>query len=252
MTFVSHTLSCMLLALLCVCAAAPAQDGCDAMAADLDHSGSVDAGDIALMLLYFGDVDPCCGVNCDDNDPNTVDSCVNGVCQHFNPCDDGIPCTVDALDPKSGQCTHVLKDCDDGNNCTEDSCVNGVCQHVNSVRRNCDDGDLCTSGDACFGGVCVPGNQVNCNDGNPCTIDYCNPCVGCLHVPSGCFTDSAQGTAKIGRCALAICGAMPLCCDVAWDQNCLDFAAAIDDCTDIDGLMDRSAAGLPLFADTLP
>lgn len=252
MSILPRAIACTFLAALCVAVPARAQDGCDARLADLDQSGSVDAGDIALLLLNFGDVDPCCGVNCDDGDPNTVDTCVNGVCQHANPCDDGIPCTVDALDPKTGQCTHIPKDCDDGNGCTDDACVNGVCQHVNSSMRPCDDGNLCTSGDGCFGGVCVPGNPVNCNDGNPCTVDYCNPCVGCLHVPSGCVTDSPQGAAKIGRCALAICGAMPSCCEVAWDQNCLDFAAAIDDCTDIDGLMDRSAAGLPLFGDALP
>ncbi|MBU6210555.1 MAG: hypothetical protein KGR22_11655 [Planctomycetes bacterium] len=231
---------------------ASAQDGCDAKAADLDGSGSVDAGDISLMLLYFGEVDPCCGIDCDDHDPNTVDSCVNGTCQHVNPCDDGIPCTIDAFDPKAGTCTHTYRDCDDGNTCTADSCVNGNCVHTTNVSSPCDDGNLCTGGDACFGGQCTPGFPVNCNDGNPCTIDYCNPCVGCLHVPGNCLTSDAQRTAKVGRCALAICGAMPTCCEVAWDDTCLEFAASIDVCTDIDQLMDRSAAGLPLFADSMP
>lgn len=231
---------------------ARAQDSCDAKTADLDQNGTVDAADIALLLLNFGDVDPCCGVNCDDNDPNTVDSCVNGTCQHVNPCDDGIPCTIDAFDPKSGTCTHTYKDCDDGNSCTADSCVNGVCVHTTGVTAPCDDGNLCTSGDACFAGQCRPGNPVNCNDGNPCTIDYCNPCVGCLHVPGNCLTSDAEHTAKVGRCALAICGAMPRCCEVAWDQTCLEFAASIDVCTDIDQIMDRSEAGLPLFTDLAP
>lgn len=231
---------------------AHAQDGCDAKAADLDGNGEVDGADIGLMLLFFGTVDPCCGVNCDDGDPNTTDSCDNGVCVHVNPCDDGVPCTIDALDPKSGACTHTVKDCDDGNSCTADSCVNGVCVHSTGVTQPCDDGNLCTGGDACFGGTCRPGYPVNCNDGNPCTIDYCNPCVGCLHVPGNCFTLDQQHTAKVGRCALAICGAMPQCCEVAWDDACLEFAASIDVCTDIDQLMDRSEAGLPLFADSVP
>ena len=46
----------------------------------------------------------------------------------------------------------------------------------------CDDGDACTSADACLDGECIPGVSPNCNDGSACTDDWCEPKVGCMHV----------------------------------------------------------------------
>lgn len=46
-------------------------------------------------------------------------------------------------------------------------------------------------GDACFGGACLEGECVgeplNCDDGNACTVDRCDPASGCLH-----YDDSAR------------------------------------------------------------
>jgi hypothetical protein len=63
---------------------------------------------------------------CDDGDPCTTDTCVNGVCV-FTPivCDDGDPCTVDTC--VNGVCVHTPMDCDDNDPCTLDTCVNGTC-----------------------------------------------------------------------------------------------------------------------------
>ena len=38
----------------------------------------------------------------------------------------------------------------------------------------CDDGDRCTINDVCNGGTCK-GSPKNCNDGNACTSDHCDP-----------------------------------------------------------------------------
>jgi len=46
----------------------------------------------------------------------------------------------------------------------------------------CDDGSVCTLGDACSGGTCKPGSRVACSDGNLCTNDDCDAKVGCGHV----------------------------------------------------------------------
>jgi hypothetical protein len=43
----------------------------------------------------------------------------------------------------------------------------------------CDDGDVCTVGDACDGlGGCKATGRLNCDDGNPCTRDDCDPATG--------------------------------------------------------------------------
>ena len=45
----------------------------------------------------------------------------------------------------------------------------------------CDNSDPCTANDKCGQGVCEGGTDVNCNDGNPCTADSCEPGVGCAY-----------------------------------------------------------------------
>lgn len=214
---------------------ARAQSNCERKAADLDQSGFVDAGDISVMLLLFGPVDPCCGLNCDDGDPNTVDSCVNGVCQHVNPCDDGLPCTIDSLDPKTGQCVHTPKSCNDGNGCTDDFCnpTTGQCQFTPRQGSACSDGNACTYGDACVNGACF-GLQRNCNDNNPCTTDSCDPAVGCINTPiAGCanMTQPSRMTA-LARCADTVCEIMPSCCSTDWDAVCGSLATTVDACGD--------------------
>jgi hypothetical protein len=47
----------------------------------------------------------------------------------------------------------------------------------------CNDGNACTTADACSNGVCTPGNPATCNDQNPCTQDSCNTVLGCQYAP---------------------------------------------------------------------
>ena len=50
-------------------------------------------------------------------------------------------------------------------------------------RLNCDDGNLCTTdGYDVKTGKCSHKN-VTCDDGNRCTNDYCDPVLGCVHIP---------------------------------------------------------------------
>lgn len=75
-------------------------------------------------------------------------------------------------------------DCDDGNDCTDDTCVDGACQTAHNTDA-CDDGDLCTVGDACAGGSCQ-GAPVSCN-GDACNDADCNPATGeCETTPVDC------------------------------------------------------------------
>lgn len=47
---------------------------------------------------------------------------------------------------------------------------------------DCDDGNICTNNDRCDGGVCS-GPPLPCSDTTFCTIDTCDPLVGCVHAP---------------------------------------------------------------------
>lgn len=225
-----------LTAVVLCCRPAHAQSNCERKAADLDQSGFVDAGDISVMLLLFGQVDPCCGLNCDDGNPNTVDTCANGVCQNVNPCDDGLPCTIDSIDSKTGECIHTPRDCNDLNSCTGDSCdaVTGNCVHTPLAGATCNDGNACTYGDICTAGANCLGIQRNCNDNNPCTTDTCNPEIGCINTPiPGCsnLVQPSRMTA-LARCADTVCEIMPSCCSADWDAVCASVATTVDACTD--------------------
>ncbi len=72
-------------------------------------------------------------------------------------------------------------ECGDGNACTDDKCVNGACQFPFN-KLPCDDGSKCTTGDLCNGaGGCLGPTPTNCNDNAACTIDSCDPVIGCKY-----------------------------------------------------------------------
>jgi len=124
-------------------------------------------------------------VDCDDSDPCTDDSCDPGSgCQYaFNtaPCDDGEPCTWNDACDGAGNCTGATYSCDDGNECTDDYCNgDGTCSHDNNTS-SCDDASVCTVGDACDGAGNCTGTPIDCDDGDPCTDDSCDPSAGCQH-----------------------------------------------------------------------
>ena len=78
----------------------------------------------------------------------------------------------------SAECESSL-DCDDGNPCAKGLCIGGTCEWI-PISVFCDDGSLCTVNDICVGLDCV-GEDLVCNDGDPCTQDACDPQVGCSH-----------------------------------------------------------------------
>ena len=147
------------------------------------------------------------GGPCDDDSKCTQDDvCTEGSCSgKVLACDDANPCTDDLCDAKIGcttsansapcddndacsvgeSCANELcaggqaKDCNDDNVCTKDACdpATGACTNV-ALETECDDGNKCTSEDACVQGLCV-GKAKDCDDGNPCTTNLCNADGGC-------------------------------------------------------------------------
>lgn len=138
---------------------------------------------------------------------NLLDTC-NGL-------DDDCDGTVDNLGAATG--------CDDGNRCTDDRCdgINGCVTEAN--EGPCDDGDVCTLGDACADGACATTTSLDCNDDNICTDDSCDSALGCQNLANTLACDDGE-PCTIGVCSDRVCtSGSPTDCDdnnVCTDDSC--------------------------------
>ena len=159
------------------------------------------------QCLCYGHLECDRDTDCNDLDPCTGDWCdENGVCIHDcltgEPCNDAVPDTIDDLcnlgtDGECG-CAGMTGscqddgDCDDGNECTQDVCTaDKKCQYGCFEGQPCDDGYPFSIEDKClfypFLGKCFCEgkleciNDKDCNDGDPCTDDWCNADGQCHH-----------------------------------------------------------------------
>ena len=191
---------------------------------------------------------PVDGGVCDDKDTCTIDDvCANGLClgKKGAACDDGNACTVDKCDADNG-CQHTPTTgelCEDGDACSlKDLCQKGVCtagsgkQCVDSQQctvdacdaqtgkcvfqplddGECDDGNLCSLNDTCLGGSCKAGPPPPCSDGNPCTVDNCDPATGkCEHdvIAAGSSCDDGNKCTSGSKCLAETCVGVPKDCD---------------------------------------
>ncbi len=156
---------------------------------------------------------------CTDGDICTATACFGGACAilSITSCDDTNACTSDYCDPSSG-CAHLPSgataceddkpclggdvcngavcvggstpvNCADGNTCTDDSCDPAIgCVNAGN-GGSCDLGDGCSAGAVCSGTSCKSLGPKNCDDGNPCTNDFCAS-------PSGACQSSAAAAGK--------------------------------------------------------
>lgn len=71
--------------------------------------------------------------------------------------------------------------CADGNVCTIDYCnADGECvSEPEAAGKPCGDEDMCNGVETCDGqGTCVSTDPIETDDGDPCTVDTCNPETG--------------------------------------------------------------------------
>jgi RHS repeat-associated protein len=198
---------------------------------DDDNPCTADSYDPILGPLH---VPLSAGTPCSDgNACNGLETCDGaGMCLAGAPSalDDGNPCTADACDPAGGV-THAplptgiscsdgnacngVETCDgagvclagaplvvdDGNPCTADACdpAGGVTHSSLPAGTSCSGGNAC-DGAACNGtGTCVAGTAPALDDGNPCTIDSCDPARGVVHTPATPGTSCSDGNACNGE-----------------------------------------------------
>jgi hypothetical protein len=93
--------------------------------------------------------------------------------------------------------------CDDANPCTgTDICDGGgACSGTPIAGRPCDDGSLCTEADVCTTVGTCGGFPLDCDDGDPCTFDGCDPLGGCFNDLVSPGTPCDDGVA----CTLSAC-----------------------------------------------
>src|SRR5207247_9630517 len=99
------------------------------------------------------------------------------------------------------------------------------CAHTNNTPP-CNDGNACTTNDACSGGRCVGGAAPNCDDGNLCTDDTCSPSTGCAHTNNTAPCNDGNACTTNDACSGGRCIGGPA-------PNCNDGNGCTDDGCDL-------------------
>ena len=136
--------------------------------------------------------------------------------------------------------------------CHRAACIESLCAAVPVEQgTSCQPEDKCLEAGSCNDGACLSDVARNCDDGNGCTVDSCEPAVGCLTTPdSGSSCDDGELCTKGDVCDGGVCTAGPttVCddgnactaddaCDPATGECVFAAVEACDDdnyCTDGD------------------
>ncbi len=139
-------------------------------------------------------------LDCNDDNPCTADVCDCAVgCRPQPICEDGLACTTDTCDPATLDCMNTPNDAVCATDCATGSCVgdpddpsidpNSGCVVATSAPAGtpCDDGQSCTTPDACNGaGTCVAGPK-SCGD------PVCGASPICAEICDNCIDDDGDG-----------------------------------------------------------
>ncbi|RLB55204.1 MAG: hypothetical protein DRJ42_06915 [Deltaproteobacteria bacterium] len=164
---------------------------------------------------------------------SSIDSTIGNACAGDTECDDGCFCNgVEGC--VGGTCAAGTDPCPDEVSCTADVCLEEVdrCFH-DPQHEMCGDGDACNGVEVCdLAAGCRVASPLYCNDENSCTVDACDPAVGCSHVLRDLDGDGFID----GRCGGDDCDDDP-----RFGRNI--YPGATEDCTnrrddDCDGLRD--------------
>ncbi|MDP1829870.1 MAG: choice-of-anchor D domain-containing protein [Archangium sp.] len=100
-----------------------------------------------------------------------------GIGVQVPPCSASGPCQRSVFDPTLGACVESLAA--DGTGCS----------------------NACTTSGLCSAGTCL-GLSLDCSDTDLCTVDACDPSIGCIHPPQACAAPT--NPCKAARCDPAL------------------------------------------------
>ncbi|MDQ3036234.1 MAG: hypothetical protein M3Y87_27785 [Myxococcota bacterium] len=130
------------------------------------------------------------------------------------------------------RCPATETACSDGR---DDDCDGAIdCADPDCRGRTCDDDDPCTQDDVCGsdGGACA-GTALECDDGNACTEDACDPGSGeCMSAPNAASCDdglfcNGTDTCADGSCSVHAGSPCPVSCSETTGA-CTECASAAD------------------------
>ena len=202
-------------------------------------------------------------VDCDDGDPCTVgDDCSDGICSGFpvacdcvqdsdcsqfedgDLCNGVLFCDQQELPYRCAVAPGTEIQCPQPQGpdaiCLKSSCdpESGDCSQVPDHEGfACNDTDACTMGETCQEGQCAGGVDINCNDGNQCTDDLCNPETGCATEPHLGSCDDGDECTLEDECVDGSCMG-------GKQANCNDYNPCTEDsCDPASGCLHQPADG---------
>ena len=137
-------------------------------------------------------------------------ACSEPLLPNNTGCEDGLLCTTGET-CQNGICTGaVAKICPDPTVCHDrGTCDPGTGKCSNPAQGNgtgCSDNNLCTTGDSCQGGACVPGTQKDCGASSDCWYQpACEPTTGLCPPGEGSNGNSCCDSYGCGMCLNGYC-----------------------------------------------
>ena len=199
-----------------------------------------DSGSACFPSAKCNDVGVC------QSGAGVCDCVTDGDCQDDGDLCNGTPkCDKEVFPYICVDDPTTVVECGPGGTCFELVCEPGTGDCLPSGINEgggCDDEDVCTTGETCVAGACAADASVDCGDGDPCTLDVCDPVEGCSNPPAPALPCDDADACTLNTCtadgSACLYDPIPGCCASDGDCDgvpCIDGACCVPTCDDGEG-----------------